>query len=206
MRFLILTLFLLLASVCKGQSSLAENDKALALMEEEKYDEALVILNRLISAEPGTTLYRQNKAVALFGLERYPEAIAEYKRLHEELPETEWLFQIGNSYEQMDSLGLAATYYSAAIRVDREDYLTFFKRGTVYLKQKKFASAVRDFTDAIALNPEHHNSYHNRGIALYQIKKHEEACADWCIAEKKGNPVSGDHVKKNCKNFPSACK
>jgi tetratricopeptide (TPR) repeat protein len=206
MRLVVLTCLLLAVSFSHAQSSMAENDKALALIEAEKYDEALAILNKLIAAEPGMTLFRQNKAVALFALERYWEAIVEYKRLHAELPEVEWLFQIANSYEQMDSLNRALTYYSAAIREDGEDYLSFFKRGTVYLKQKKFAGAIADFTEAIALNPEHHNSYHNRGIAQYQIKKYQEACADWCTAEAKGNPVSGEHVKVNCKNIAAACK
>jgi tetratricopeptide (TPR) repeat protein len=181
------------------------NDKALKFMDDENYEDALPILDHLVVAFPSVTAYRYNRAVTLFGLELYARSVADYKILFQELADSEYAFQIGNGYEQMDSLGQAIKYYNIAIEMEKDNYLHFFKRGTVLLKMKSFTRAIDDFNAAIALNPEHHNSFHNRGIARYQAKLHRQACEDWCHAAQLGNTISAEHLRTNCKSVPNVC-
>jgi tetratricopeptide (TPR) repeat protein len=197
-------LFSALSSFAQKEQVL--NNRAVELMDEEKFEEALAILDKLVNDFPSTTSYRYNRAVTLFALEMYERSIADYKYLFADLQEAEYAFQIANAYEQMDSLSLAIPYYSQAISIEGNNYLTFFKRGTVYLKLSEFANAIEDFDRSLQLNPEHHNSLHNRGIALYHSKKPEQACTDWCEAFQLGNTFSEEHIKRNCKGVITPCK
>jgi len=189
-----------------AQPEIAINNKAVELMDEERYEEALVILDKLVQEYPTVTQYRENRAATYFGLKEFSKCIADYKLLFETFPEAEYAFQIANAFEHMDNFSNSIAYYSKAIELENDNYLTFFKRGTVFLKMKNFSNAAEDFSQAIKLNPEHHNSFHNRGIALYQSDRHEQACSDWCRAMELGNTYSAEHLKKNCKTIPAACK
>jgi tetratricopeptide (TPR) repeat protein len=189
-----------------AQAEIAINNQAVELMDEERYEEALVILDKLVQEYPTVTKYRENRAATYFGLKEFSKCVDDYKILLETFPEAEYAFQIANAFEHMDSFSNAIAYYSKAVELENDNYLTFFKRGTVFLKMKNFTRATEDFSQAIKLNPDHHNSFHNRGIALYQSDKQELACSDWCQAMQLGNTYSAEHLKKNCKTIPASCK
>jgi tetratricopeptide (TPR) repeat protein len=206
MRNVIVVLLVISSLSAIGQLNEKKNNEAVALMEEEKYEDALLILNPLVSEFPSVTSYRYNRAVTLFHLEKYLQSILDYKELFKESPEVEYVFQIANAYEQMDSLEKAVIYYSKTIELEQDNYLNYFKRGTIYLKTTKFENAINDYNISVRLNPAHHNSLHNRGIALYHLKRTEQACEDWCNAFRLGNPYSEEHLNKNCKIIPQKCK
>jgi len=207
MRCLFL-IFFLAGSVAHAQSKNEEelNNEGLALMEEEKYKEALPYFEKLVAINPERTPYRFNRAVTLFNLKQYQRSLQDYQYLAAfDKEEPEYVFQIGNLYEHLDSLKKAEEYYSRAIEIEKDYYLYYFKRGTVRLKQSDWSLAVVDFTRVLELDPEHHNSYHNRGIAYYRAGFKEKGCEDWCQALLKGNTKSAEHLQKNCKVYPKPC-
>lgn len=180
------------------------NNKAVALMNDKRYKEALPYLDNLIKLNSHNILFRHNRAVTLSNLERHREALVDYKILASALPEeSEYEFQIGNAYEQIDSTLQSIIYYSRAIDLDTTRFIYYFKRGTIYLKQNYFVQAEADFTAALKLNPYHDNSLHNRAIALYKLGEESKACDDWCRAYQLGNTTSLSHLKKNCKSYKS---
>ncbi len=193
--------FTLLTTALFSQSKedVALNNQAVALMDEGKYQEALPYLDKLNARDTANYIYRYNRAVTLFNLKQFNGAIAEYKYLHSLIPEqSEYVFQLGNSYEHLDSSDIAISYYTKAIELDPDHFIYFFKRGTLYLKQEKFKEAVADFSASIEINPKHHNSYHNRGIALYNLGNQTQACDNWCQAEQLGNTFSKSHLNQFC--------
>ncbi|HEX6890060.1 MAG TPA: tetratricopeptide repeat protein [Chryseolinea sp.] len=182
------------------------NNKAVVLMNGEQYKEALPYLDDLVTRDSISTIYRHNRAVTLFNLKKYREALADYEILSAAIPsESEYVFQIGNAYEQLDSAELAVHYYSKAIQLENDKFLYYFKRGTLYLHQGKFKEAENDFNESLLLNPRHDNSLHNRGIALYKLGQSRKACLDWCQAKELGNTYSASHIKANCSMF-DPCK
>jgi tetratricopeptide (TPR) repeat protein len=175
------------------------NNQAVALMDEGKYQEALPYLDKLSARDTANYIYRYNRAVTLFNLKQFHNAIAEYQYLHSLIPEqSEYVFQLGNAYEHLDSSNVAISYYTKAIEMDRDHFIYFFKRGTLYLKQEKYPEAVADFSASIEINPKHHNSFHNRGIALYKLGNRTQACEDWCQAVQLGNTFSKSHLSEFC--------
>jgi tetratricopeptide (TPR) repeat protein len=208
MRFIcIVVLFAICLDVYSQSAEEVDiNNKAVSLMNGEQYKEALPYLDDLVGRDSISTIYRHNRAVTLFNLKKYKLALADYEILSAAVPEeSEYVFQIGNSYEQLDSAQLAIDFYSKAIHLENDKFLYYFKRGTLYLHQGKFKEAEHDFNESLLLNPRHDNSLHNRGIALYQMGQTRKACEDWCQATELGNPHSASHIKANCSMF-DPCK
>jgi serine/threonine-protein kinase len=182
------------------------NNRAVELMDEQHYKEALPYLDQLIARDSVNTIYRHNRAVTLFNLKKYNEARADYEILSTAVPEeSEYVFQIGNSYEQLDSSQLAIEFYTKAIQLENDKFLYYFKRGTVLLHKGRFKEAESDFNESLLLNPRHDNSLHNRAIARYKMGQSRKACEDWCLANELGNPYSASHIKANCSMF-DPCK
>lgn len=208
MKILHTVFFLSICTLVFSQSAedVNINNKVVALMDEGRYKEALPYLNQLVERDSISTIYRHNRAVTLFNLRRYKEALADYQVLSNAVPEeSEYVFQMGNAYEQLDSSQLAIQYYSQAIKLENDRFLYFFKRGTVYLNEGKLKEAENDFNESLFLNPKHDNSLHNRGIALFKQGQKSRACVDWCQASELGNTYSASHVKTNCSMF-EPCK
>ena len=207
MKAICVVVLLFIGIDCYSQSEEADiNNKAVVLIDGEQYKEALPYLDDLVARDSINTIYRHNRAVTLFNLKKYKEALADYEILSATIPEeSEYVFQIGNAYEQLDSADLAVQFYSKAIQLENDKFLYYFKRGTVYLHEGKFKEAENDFNESLLLNPRHDNSLHNRGIALYKLGQSRKACQDWCQATELGNPYSASHVKTNCSMF-DPCK
>jgi tetratricopeptide (TPR) repeat protein len=191
----------------QSKEEVALNNQAVVLMDNGKYEEALPYLDKLNASDTANFVYRYNRAVTLFNLKQYHSAIAEYKYLHRLIPDqSEYIFQIGNGYEQLDSTNLAISFYTKAIEMDSDYFMYFFKRGTLHLKQEKYSEANADFSASLALNPKHHNSLHNRGIVNYKRGNEAEACQDWCQALQLGNVYSETHLRQLCRTFETCAE
>ncbi len=130
----------------QSKEEVALNNLAVSLMDNGNYKEALAHLDKLTASDQNNFVYRYNRAVTLFNLKKYPEAIAEYKFLHDLLPEqSEYIFQMGNAYEQLDSTKAALTFYTQAIEMDQDHFMYYFKRGTVFLKTRLIAASRSRF-------------------------------------------------------------
>ncbi len=199
-------LFSLLPLFSLAQSEEELNNKGVDLINEENYVAALPYFDALIDKSPDNPLYYANRAVILFNLKQYQKALADYGYLIKSLPEeSENYFQTGNVYDQMDSLNMAEYFYTKAISFNKDHFIYYFKRGTLFLTQMQWKKSIDDFNIAIDLNPEHDNSYHNRAIAYYKAGFKEKGCEDWCQALLKGNTKSAVHLEKNCEKYPSPC-
>jgi tetratricopeptide (TPR) repeat protein len=189
-----------------GQSDQEMNDQIVELINAENYKEALPLARKFLKNHPDDPVAHYNHGVICFHLKKYKEALNDYKFLSDAVPaNAEYTFQVGNIYENMDSLKRASEYYSRALVIDHKNYIYFFKRGTVYLKLMWYPEAIIDFNHALRLNELHHNSLHNRGIAYYKNGEKEKACEDWCQAMSLGNPHSASHLDRNCKQYPAEC-
>ena len=117
----------------------------------------------------------------------------------------EFPYHLGKIYQKANKLNAAIAEYSTAIKFGKangEDYEIVYdyyaNRGICYLKQNKFANAVSDFDYAIKLNNTKGSIYTNRGIALFQMKRKDEACKSWKKALELGQNVQ-QYLKKYCK-------
>lgn len=54
----------------------------------------------------------------------------------------------------------------------------FYNRGRAYLKEKKYAEAISDFSRTIQQSPQVSQAYYNRALAYYSLEKYPEAISD----------------------------
>lgn len=191
-----------------GQSNedLRLDNEALELVGNHEYERAIPILDGLLLKFPDRIHLINARAISYANVKDYRNALRDYRfLLNLDSTNSEYYFQIGNMYEGLDSLNKAEKFYSLSIKKDSGDFMTFFKRGTVYLKESKFWKALDDFNKSISLNQEYSNSYHNRGIARYKLNDKVGGCEDWCTALLKGSYISTTHLEKNCKDYPEPC-
>ena len=64
-------------------------------------------------------------------------------------------------------------------------------RGNVYYELGKYEAALKDYQNAILLNPAWGKPYSNRGIVYYAQEKYEEAVMEFTKALEKSNEQSG---------------
>jgi tetratricopeptide (TPR) repeat protein len=199
MRAVVILLLATASSVCAQADTENAYDQSLQFIDKKNYQQALAPLDKLVKDYPDDYRFRQSRALCLFNLKRYKEAASDYRVLFTFADQdSEFPFQAGNAYENIDSLQLAIRFYSEAIKMEKTQYLYFFKRGTTYLKLNQWQNAIDDFSVSLKINEESHNALHNRGIAYYKIGSKEKACNDWCEAVVKGNPYSASHLQRNC--------
>ena len=98
-----------------------------------------------------------------------PDNVSYYKRL-------------GNFHERTtSSYELAIVYYSLAIQLDPNNELLYSDRGGTYFKNRQYALAIADLSEAIKLDkrPTSGYYYNLRGQAYYNLRNYDSAIADY---------------------------
>ena len=89
------------------------------------------------------------------------------------------LFANAMSNLMNDKLDVSIDILDEIISADPEDRLALLARGSVYLKTGNTENAIRDFSNAIELNPNHPKAYHLRGLAREMGGENDRALADF---------------------------
>jgi tetratricopeptide (TPR) repeat protein len=89
-----------------------------ALVQAKRYDEAVVVLRRLVAIAPDNATARANLATALFQLKRYPEAKVEFRWLTDHQPEQPIAYYfLAIVHDQLTEFPDAAANYQQFLRL-----------------------------------------------------------------------------------------
>uniref|UniRef100_A0A182K1I7 J domain-containing protein n=1 Tax=Anopheles christyi TaxID=43041 RepID=A0A182K1I7_9DIPT len=86
--------------------------------------------------------------------------------------------EIGRDFLARGQLSDALTHYHAAVEGDPSNYLTYFKRGTVYFALGKAKFAISDFTRVLELKPDFTAARAQRGSVYLKMGDFENAEID----------------------------
>ncbi|XKL60551.1 hypothetical protein PGB90_007608 [Kerria lacca] len=86
--------------------------------------------------------------------------------------------EIGRDFLAKGQLQDALSHYHAAVEGDPNNYLTYFKRGTVYLALGKAKFALLDFDKVLDLKPDFHSARYQRGLLLMKQADIQKAKED----------------------------
>lgn len=97
--------------------------------------------------------------------------------------------QIHGKLDQMDEALADATKASELITSEFGRSVAFAFRGSLYKKQQKFETAIKDYDQAIRLAPDFAYHFANRGEVYAELKDFDKAIADYnrAISLDKGN-------------------
>jgi tetratricopeptide (TPR) repeat protein len=116
----------------------------------------------------------------------FDNAIADYRAALNRNPKLSAALQgLGDSYFRKSEFHSAIKAYSDALVVEKKSEKKselFNSRGLAQSNVGEFSSAVKDFGEAIKVNPKFLSAYNNRGIAYTMYKQFESAIKDFTKA------------------------
>ncbi|KAF7235762.1 hypothetical protein EYD10_17444 [Varanus komodoensis] len=95
--------------------------------------------------------------------------------------------EMGRKLLAAGQLAEALSHYHSAVESDPKNYLTYYKRATIYLAMGKFKAALPDLSKAIELKPDFLSARLQRGNILLKQGNTQEAKQDF-EAVLKSNP------------------
>ena len=189
------------------ENSMVINKVAMDMIEEENYEKAANLMEKVIEDDPTfhaayLNFYRAGSQVAS-KKDKVIQVLREGLKIFEE--DDEMSYYLGNILQRENRLAEAIKAYSDAIaysKVNGEDYplvwAYHFNRGNCYLKSNQFTKAIPDYTYALDLSPDNPDIYTNRGFCFYKTDKKTEACLDWKEAVKFGSKSSNKYIQSFC--------
>ena len=71
-------------------------------------------------------------------------------------------------------------------------------RGASKFKLEYYREAVKDFTEALKIDPNYTNAYVNRGVAREMSRDQSGACSDWKKSSEMGSELGRKYFINNC--------
>ena len=81
-----------------------------------------------------------------------------------------------------DKLGISIDLLTEILTADPGDRLALLARGSVYLKMSHAEDAIKDFSEALKIDPDHPKGYHLRGLAQEILGDDDAALKDFTKA------------------------
>jgi tetratricopeptide (TPR) repeat protein len=159
-----------------ADSPTAHNNLGVALIEEERRDEARAHFEAALRVDPedGTALL--NLGVLAAGRKEWVEAITFYKKALRQNYENPFIWNnLGVAATELGKDDRAIEFYQQALKHDPDDATAYTNLGAALSRQGKHAEAVVNHRSALRLNPRFMKAHYNLGNALVELGQHEEA-------------------------------
>ena len=87
----------------------------------------------------------------------------------------ELYFLIGTIFLQINNLDKSIEYLTKSINLNFKFSNSFNNRGIAHAKKSEYLNAIKDYDEAIKLNPSNFDANLNKAIALKNVKKYDES-------------------------------
>ncbi|UCF44078.1 MAG: tetratricopeptide repeat protein, partial [Planctomycetota bacterium] len=159
------------------------NNYGVVLVEQVRFDEALIHFNEALRINPRDYDARKNKGLTLCDMGRFDEAVANLtEALRIRKDESELYGHLGFAYAQLGEHDAAAQCYNEALRVNPQDSKARNSLGRVFLAQGKFEEAITCFSEVLISRADWPDVYSNLGLAYAQLGDYASAVKNWTEA------------------------
>jgi tetratricopeptide (TPR) repeat protein len=161
------------------------------LHQQKKYTEALQAYDRALQLRPNLARAHRLRADALLALGRGQEAVAAFDRyLGPDEHDVAAYRQRGFERAKQGNQPGAIADYTRALELEPDSAFTRARRGWALLEsQDAFRQALRDFEEALRLEPQNGELYNGRGYARVLLGHYRDGVADAEEALKRGPQV-----------------
>jgi tetratricopeptide (TPR) repeat protein len=179
---------------------------AVALVELEKYEEALAQFdlafsdkNMLLIRENNKRVYR-GKGITYYRMQQYDKAAKEFKKALSinELSELDMdiLYYMGQALCAEGSYQEAAKIYSSMISKNKKNAKAYGNRALCYRYLGEYKKSLSDYDNAISLQPDHYDNYFGKYFLLKDNNDTEGAAKVLAQAEEiKDDTTEGEYNK-----------
>ena len=140
----------------------------------KKYKEAIKDYNKAIKLNPSYTEAYNNLGLIKTDMRKYRKAIKYYNKSIQLNPHFSTYYALG-----LAKSGLAQLFYKNNFLEKTKKILFFFNSFYSESLSKKYEEAIKDFNEAIRLNPNYAEAYNDRGVAKYDLGKYSESIEDY---------------------------
>ena len=170
---------------------------AFKFIKEERYSEALKVLDMALVYSPFSYILHYDRAIAYSGAKQYEKSIAQYKLVLDIEPDfspakiglASALNNLGAQQAQSNAFNKAINLYSEALQWDAECQQAQQNLESIYLRlgweksnAGKFNAAMAEYQRALTLNPDSADTYNYMGLVFYKQKRYDEAIATFKTA------------------------
>jgi tetratricopeptide (TPR) repeat protein len=172
-KSIITTLFLFLGTGCLvyGQSdkekAFEKGKQAVKLEDQEKYDEALVLLNEAQQLDPERYSYPYEMGYTYYMKKEYPKALDKFKEVITYKNISDQCYQmLGNIYDVMGDSANAMKSYDEGLKKFPKSGRLYLEKGNVYWGKKEYEKALPFYEQGIEADPAFSSNYY-RAARIY---------------------------------------
>ncbi len=86
------------------------------------------------------------------------------------------------------------------VHLTRDHFSTFNNRGFIKQSMGDVTGAIKDYDQALGIQPDFTLALNNRGLAYLQLGHQDQACRDWQTSAGRGDNTAPTLIKKYCKS------
>jgi predicted O-linked N-acetylglucosamine transferase (SPINDLY family) len=154
-----------------------------------RFEEAVVLLARVVQAAPINAVAHNNYGNILRDLHRFDAALASYDRAVKLEPAyAEAHHNRGRLLSELNRADEALSSYDSALKLKPNYAEAFHSRGVLLQELKRLEEAAANYQQAIIINPQMADSHYNLGNVLRDLRRYAEArqSYDNALAVKPG--------------------
>jgi tetratricopeptide (TPR) repeat protein len=156
--------------------------KGIALIEENKLEEAITELSRAIELDGNWQNYDQ-RGVAYLRLEKFELAKKDFEKSISIQEDHSNLNNLGILYDKQGKHNEAIEFYTKSLNLKEDNSNGYYNRALANYYLKRFEKAIEDNSKTINLEPNRAWAYYNRALCFQELKKYDLAIADYSKAE-----------------------
>lgn len=179
-----LLLFLLTALLACSPDTEALLLGGKALLEEEKYAQAIDRLDSVIEQQPKWSVPYQMRGIAYFEQQSFEQAITDFSRaIQLDSSSYKNYYYRGNAYQEVEAYQNALADYDTAIRLKPELKGLFINRGVVFYMLGEYQEALQAFNQAYQLDSNDERILLNRAKTNIALQDGQAALEDLQLLE-----------------------
>lgn len=152
--------------------------RARALMAQNKYDEALPLLERATQLAPGSFDAWANLGRVLDEIGRWQDAVDACDRALALDDKQAWVWNNkGIALDDLERYEETLVAYERALALDPNYALAWNNKVATLIGMKRYDEALAASDRATALDPNYANAWYNKGVALENLQRYAEALA-----------------------------
>lgn len=175
------------------------NNRGDALVDEQRYEEALLDFDKAIELLPQYAMAYYNRGNLYQKQKKYDLALEDFNyAIRYERDFDKAYNNRGTLYKETNRFDEAIVDYDRAISLNPDYFMAYNNRGSVYILQKQYQQAIEDLDKAIALKPDFAEAFGNRGIAKLKMGN-TDGCVDLKSSADLGFLPAGEFYRQYCK-------
>jgi tetratricopeptide (TPR) repeat protein len=167
------------------ESTTAHNNLGVALIEDERRDEAQAHFETVLRIDPEDGIALLNMGVLAAGRKEWLPAIDFYRQALRQNYENPFIWNnLGVAAAELNRLDEATEFYEEALKHNPDDATAYTNMGSVLGRQGKHDDALAHHRTALQLDPRFMKAHYNIGTLLVELGRHEEAIAHFEAADE----------------------